>query len=129
MRWLIEEQRQDTLNLNVFASRSYIVEAVALDESQRFGEEESEDLNDILSIGVLEVTPAAKKNGWLLRIRVEDRISPRLPEDEDASEDEEELDLEAFEKEFVTPERGAVNVVLQADDRQAKARFTRYTAF
>jgi hypothetical protein len=125
VRWLIDEQRRGTLDLNVFASRSYMVEAVAQDESQRLGEEESEDLNDILSVGVLEVTPAGQKNGWLLRIRVEDRIGPRLPEDKDAPEDEEALDLETFEAEFITPERGAADIVLHAEDHHAKARFTR----
>lgn len=126
VRWLIDEQRQGTLRLNIFPSRSYEVEPLSQSELQKLGEDESEDLNDILVIGVLEVTPPAEKGGWLLRIRVEDRVGPRLPEDEDTPEDEEELDLETFETEFIAPERGAVDVVLHAEDRHAKARFTRF---
>lgn len=125
VHWLIAEQQQGTLHLNVFASRSYEVEPVGRGELQQFGEEESEELSDILAIGLLEVIPQADKNGWLLRIRVEDRIGQRMPEDEAVPEDEEELDLPTFEAEFMTPERGAVDIVLQAEDGYAKARFAR----
>ena len=104
VRWLIEEQRRGTLQLNVTATRSYVVEALEKADLDQIGEE-GEDLNDILAIGTLEVSPPAAKNGWVLRIRVEDRIGPRLPEDEDAPEGEEELDLQTFEADFIVPER------------------------
>jgi len=124
VRWLIEEQRRGTLQLNVLATRSYVVEGLEEQESQRLGEED-EDLNDVLAVGLLEIRPPAAKDGWVLRIRVEDRIGPRLPEDEDAPEGEEEIDLATFEAEFFQPERGTAEVLLDAEDAQAKARFTR----
>ncbi|MGO9171340.1 MAG: hypothetical protein ACLP7P_05170 [Rhodomicrobium sp.] len=124
VRWLVEEQRRGTLQLNALATRSYVVEGLEEQESQRLGEED-EDLNDVLAIGLLEIRPPAAKDGWVLRVRVEDRIGPRLPEDEDAPEGEEEIDLATFEAEFFQPERGTAEVLLDAEDAQAKARFTR----
>jgi hypothetical protein len=124
VRWLVEEQRRGTLQLNVLGTRSYVVEGLEEQESQRLGEED-EGLSDVLAIGLLEIRPPAPKDGWVLRVRVEDRIGPRLPEDEDAPEGEEEIDLATFEAEFFQPERGTAEVLLDAEDAQAKARFTR----
>jgi len=125
VRWLIEEQRRGTLQLKVTATCSYAVEAFEKADLEQIGEE-VEDLNDILAIGTLEVSPPAPKNGWVLRIRVEDRIGPRLPEDEDAPEGEEELDLQTFEADFIVPERGTAEVSLEAEDAHAKASFTKF---
>ncbi|MGA9549907.1 MAG: hypothetical protein WBS14_19880, partial [Rhodomicrobium sp.] len=72
------------------------------------------------------VRPPVPKNGWVLRIRVEDRIGPRAPEDEDAPEGEEELDLQTFEADFIVPERGTAEVSLEAEDAHAKASFTKF---
>ena len=124
VRWLIDEQRRGTLDLNVFATRSYVVEALSEGEAQRLGDEEAEDLSDILAVGVLEVHPPALHGGWLLRLRVEDRIGPRSPEDDELSL-EEEIDLETFEAEFIRPERGEAEVLLEVEHAQGKARFTR----
>lgn len=124
VRWLIEEQKRGALGLDVLATRSYVLEDLDKGEWQRMGTGENEAVNDILAVGALEVRPRGQKNGWVLRVRVEDRIGPRLPEDEDAPEDEEEIDLETFQAEFIKPERGTVEVLLDAEDAAAKARFT-----
>ena len=76
-------------------------------------------------IGVLEVTPSSRSDGWVLRIRVEDRLGPRLPEDEDAPEGEEDIDLATFEAEFIVPERGTAEVSLDAEDAHARSKFNR----
>ncbi len=81
-------------------------------------------LSDVLAVGVLEIRPPAARDGWALRIRVEDRLGPRLPEDEDAPGEEEEIDLATFETEFIQPERGTPEVLLDAEDAHAKARFS-----
>jgi hypothetical protein len=123
VRWLIDERRRGASHLNVFATRSYAVEALDENERQHLDTEDEGDLDDILAVGTLEVHPAADRNGWVLRVRVEDRLGPRLPEDEGAPEDEEEIDLEAFEAEFIRPQRGTVDVSLDAEDEAARARF------
>ena len=124
VRWLIDEEQRGTLQLRVTATRSYAVEALEKADLDQIGEE-VEDLNDILAIGTLEVRPPVSKNGWMLRIRVEDRIGPRVPEDEDAPEEEEEIDLQTFEADFILPERGTADISLEAEDAHAKASFTR----
>jgi len=124
VRWLIEEQRRGTLHLNIAATRSYVVEALEDAELQQLGED-AEDISDGLAIGVLEIGPPAAGDGWLLRIRVEDRLGPRLPEDGDAPEEEEDIDLATFEAEFILPDRGTAEVLLDAEDAHAKAKFSR----
>ena len=123
VRWLIEEQRRGTLGLNAVATRSYVSEDLDNSESQQLSED-AEDLSDVLAVGVLEIRPPAARDGWALRIRVEDRLGPRLPEDEDAHGEEEEIDLATFETEFIQPERGTPEVLLDAEDAHAKARFS-----
>ena len=59
-------------------------------------------------------------DGWVLRLRVEDRLCSRLPEDEDAPEGEEDIDLATFEAEFIVLERGTAEVSLDAEDAHAK---------
>src|SRR5271165_1210538 len=86
--WLIEEQRRGSLDLDVAANRSYAPEALDSAEAQRLGEE-ADDVSDVFAIGELEVRPRHTTDGWLLRIRVEDRLGSRLPEDEDAPPEEE----------------------------------------
>ena len=124
VRWLIDEQRRGALELDVAATRSYVVEEFERADLTQIGEDAA-DLNDVLAIGALEVRPRDGKNGWVLRIRVEDRFGPRLPEDEDAPDGEEEIDLQTFEADFIAPERGEAEVLLEAENAQARANFTR----
>ena len=124
LRWLIEEQRRGTLQLTVTATRSYVVEAFERADLAQMGEDAA-DLNDVLAVGALEVRPGNGKNGWVLRIRVEDRIGLRLPEDEDAPDGEEEIDLQTFEADFIKPDPDAAEVLLEAENAHGKASFTR----
>lgn len=124
VRWLLEEQRRGTLRFNVLATRAYVAEPLETAEQQRLGEDDGE-LSDVVAVGTLEVTPPLRGDGWVLRIRVEDRLGPRLPEDEDAPQEEEEIDLAAFEAEFILPDRGVAEVVLDYENAQAKTRFNR----
>lgn len=125
VRWLLDEERRGTKRFTVVATRSYLVEPLTEAERQGLGEEEAEDLSDVLAIGVLEVRQQADA-GWVLRLRVEDRIGPRSPvEEEEFAEEEEQIELEAFEAEFIRPERGIADVSLEVRDAQAEGRFTR----
>ncbi len=122
--WLLEEKRRGTLGLKTIATRSYIPEGVTNLGSQNVSEDAG-DLSDVLAVGELEVAPPAARDGWTLRIRVEDRLGPRLPEDGDAPEAEQEIDLATFAADFILPERGIAEVELDAADARAKASFTR----
>ena len=124
VRWLIDEQRRGTLQVNVAATRSYVVEAFERADLAQMGEDAA-DLNDVLAIATLEVRSAGGKNSWVLRIRVEDRVGPRLPEDEDAPDGEEGIDLQTFEADFIKPDPDAAEVTLEAENAHAKANFTK----
>jgi hypothetical protein len=124
VRWLLDEQRRGTLQFDVTATRSYVVEAFEKPDLAQMGEDAA-DLNDVLAVATLDVRPANGKSGWVLRIRVEDRIGPRLPEDEDAPDGEEEIDLQTFEADFIKPDPDAAEVSLEAENGHAKASFTR----
>lgn len=123
VRWLIEERLKTRHNLAVRATRWYTPEPVAGVAGADADELESGDLSEITAIGLLEVTPAPEANGWVLRVRVEDPLGSRLPDDEPASEGEEEIDLDAFFTDFIAPERGAAFVSLEAESSIVRARF------
>lgn len=60
-----------------------------------------------------------------MRIRVEDDIGPRLPEDEPVPDGEEEIDLSTFYQEFIETGRGVAEVSLEAESPAAKGEATR----
>lgn len=124
VRWLIEERRRGTLNLNVAATRSYVAEDFEDADFARISDADVTDLNDVLAVGLLEVRPQNGESGWVLKIRIVDRVGPRLPEDEDAPEGEEDIDLETFQADFIAPDPNAAEVFLEAENEEAQARFT-----
>ena len=82
-------------------------------------------MSEISEVGLLEVMPRQKPHIWTLRVRVEDDIGPRLPEDEPVPETEEELDLPTFYEEFIKADRGLAEVSVEVDSPAAKASFNR----
>jgi hypothetical protein len=123
VRWLLTEQRAGRLRLEIRATQSYVSRPLDQSENIGLGEDESSDLDEVVAIGVVEVSPPAPNNGWLLRIRMEDPLGPRLPEDEPAPEGEEEIDLETFKAEFVAPGRATEDVSLITETPEAAMHF------
>lgn len=123
--WLMVEGRLHAFDLLVSATRSFEPGELTGGASQRLGEEEREEVSEISEIGLLEVMPRQKFHIWTLRVRVEDDIGPRLPEDEPAPEAEEELDLPTFYEEFIKADRGVAEVSVELDSPAAKASFNR----
>lgn len=123
VRWLMDDTRADGPALSVVASRTYQRETIANARQARLGENETADLSEVTVIGVLEVTPAPPHDGWLLRIRVEDPVGPRLTGDEPSAVEDEEIDLATFYEQFLDPESGAAFVSLEAGDDAARERF------
>lgn len=125
VRWLMVEGRLHAFDLLVSATRSFGTGELTGGASRRLGDEEREEVSEISEVGVLEVMPRQKPHIWTLRIRVEDDIGPRLPEDEPVPETEEELDLPTFYEEFIKANRGVAEVSLDAESPAAKAQATR----
>lgn len=125
VRWLMVEGRLHAFDLLVNATRSFEPGELTGGVSRRLGEEEREEVSEIAEVGLLEVMPRQKPHIWTLRVRVEDDIGPRLPEDEPVPDTEEELDLPTFYEEFIKTDRGLAEVSVEVDSPAAKASFNR----
>lgn len=125
VHWLLDEERVHAFDLSVRASRSYQPAELRGGKSQRLSEEDRTELSDIVEVGLLEVTPGQRSSLWTMRVRIEDDIGSRLPEDEAAPEGEEEIDLIAFNEEFIQADRGATDVSVEVASPAAKASFER----
>jgi len=122
VHWLKDEFRAGSeRTVDVRATREYVSEPVAnLDEA---GLSEDTDVSSMTTVGVLEVTPSGDGARWLLQARVEDVVGPHVPEDESVPDIPEEIDLEAFDREFVAPDRGTAYVTLYAETPKTKKAF------
>jgi hypothetical protein len=123
VRWLLEEQRSGYLPVEVRANRQYVIEPLERPEDVRLDKEDDADLGDVLAVGILEVFPPPGRNGWVLSIRMEDPLGPRMPDDESVPEGEEEIDLETFEADFISSGRATEDMTLDAETAEARAHF------
>jgi hypothetical protein len=125
VRWLLDEDRRDAFGLLVNAMRSYRTGELTSAERGSLDDGEAEGLSETSEVGVLEVRPRHEPHRWVLRIRVEDDIGPRIPEDEPVSEEEEEIDLGAFYEEFIKGNRGTAEATAEVDSAADKASVDR----
>ena len=112
--------------LEISANRTYITESIADDAADVCKDDE---VSLIATIGILEITPKESFNDkWLLRIRVEDILGSHLPEQGSVPNAPEEMTLEAFETEFILPDRGATFVTLEAETQAIRDAFDAFLA-
>lgn len=125
VRWLMDEERGGNRELQISASRTYLCEEIPTPQERGLGDEEREDLTEVTTVGILEVAPPHKAEGWLLRVRIEDAIGQRLPDDISASDEPEEIDLEKFWETFIVPQHGTAFVAVDTETVEAWASFQR----
>jgi hypothetical protein len=125
VRWLLVEDRRDAFDLLVNAARSYRTGELSSEERGSLDDGEEEGLSESCQVGILEVRPRHEPHRWVLRIRVEDDIGPRVPEDEPVPEEEEEIDLGAFYEEFIKGNRGTAEATAEVDSTADKASIDR----
>ncbi len=125
VRWLVEEQRAGAFDLLVTATRSYERTELSASEAGSIGEAEREEISEINEVGLLEVLPRKGPSRFALRVRVVDDIGPRMPDDEPVPAEDEEIDLETFNEEFIAADRGLVEVSAEAHDRAGRAELAR----
>lgn len=112
--------------LEISASRTFFAEPIAPAAADISKDDE---VSLIASIGILEITPKESFNGkWLLRMRVEDTLGSHLPEHGPVPDVPEEMTLEAFETEFILPDRGATFVTLEAETQEIRDAFDAFLA-
>lgn len=122
VEWLRDDLKSAARpRFEISASRSFVSEPV-VDMAAALSDEE--EVAAMAAIGVLEVTPAPATGGrWMLRLRVEDVVGPHLPDDGSVPDEPEELTLDAFEADFVLPDRGTAFVTLETASNQDRRRF------
>lgn len=123
VRWLMDEARAGQHRLQINASRQYLPEEIPTLEQNRLGDVESEDISEITAVGVLEVAPLHMADGWQLRVRIEDVLGRRLPEDGSASDQPEEIDLATFQEAFIVPDRSTAFVSVDTETDEAWSSF------
>jgi hypothetical protein len=124
VRWIIAEHRITPSSLKIVARRTTEVREIPKRKELHLGDEEREDLSEVATVASLEIAPARPSDGWLMTIVVEDEIGPRGPGRGAKVEDDQQIDLETFNSQFIRPERGTATVVAQADDAAAEARIS-----
>jgi len=126
VHWLIGALSAGPLKNAMRATREYVArEDFDLDRAGLSG---SDDIDAVVAVGTLEVEAAPPAGGWTLKVRIEDSLGDRLPEDEPAQDEPEDIDLEEFWVEFIAPGRGIALAELEADSSAARARFERFVA-
>jgi hypothetical protein len=128
VHWVIAERRLPPSSLKVVARRTNEVREIPARADLHLGDEEREDLSEVVTVATLEITPSHPSEGWRMTITVEDEIGPRGPGRGGMVEDEHAIDLETFNSLFIRPERGIATVVAQADDAAAEARLSNLLA-
>lgn len=122
VRWLLEAHGAQEERLSVRATRQYRAQGLSPSLSPGLDDEDAEDLAVHRAVGLLEVRPPPDRDGWALSVRVEDVVSPGLPDDEPVPEGEEEIDLATFQAEFVKPDGAAAEVSAEVTDMAARRR-------
>lgn len=125
VRWLLDEDRQHAFDILVNATRSYRPGELRGGLSGSLDDAERDELSEICEVGHLEIRPRREPHRWALRVRIEDDIGSRLPDDEPVPEGEEEIDLAAFYEEFVASDRGVADVSVEAENAAAKANLNK----
>lgn len=124
VRWLKDDAAAGRRRkLDIRATREYATEPVANADEAGLGEDD--EAAALAAIGLLEVRPRDVGHDWVLRVRVEDVVGPHLPDDESVPEDAEEIDLDAFQSDFILPDRGMVEVSVRVETAAAKRAFDR----
>jgi hypothetical protein len=124
VRWIIAEHRIEPSSLKIVARRTAEERQIPARADLHLGDEEREDLSEIATVATLEIAPAHPSDGWLMTVTVEDEVGPRGPGRGTIVEDDEQIDLEAFNSLFIRPERGIATAVAQANDAAAESRLS-----
>ena len=122
--WVRDDAARRTPRLLVGASKEYRVDTDF--DRQEAGIGDDEDVALVTTVGTLTVTPLRGRRGWVLRVRSEDNIGLRSTPEEGDAEDDDDLPIDAFVEQFLTPARPDVDVTVVAEDADAWRRFQRW---
>ncbi len=125
LNWVRADAERTAPQLWVRASKTYSAETDF--DREMYGVGEGDDVALVCVEGLLEISPQGPADGWTLQFRAEDVVG-LVPggSEEDIYEDEDDMPIEAFEEQFLIPEKGEVEIVVLAEDAGAWARFQRW---
>jgi hypothetical protein len=121
--WIMRAVKEGATNLDIAAWREFTVDDSFKPEA---GGYEETDVSEVTAVGTLEVKPQHPPDSWLLRVRVEDELGDRVPEDESVPEEPEDMDLDAFWHEFIEPKLAMTSVVVEAAGPAEKDAFDQF---
>lgn len=125
VRWIIAEHRAAPSKFKIAARRATETHELPTRKELRLGDEERDDLSETATVATLEIASSRPTDGWLLTVKVEDEIGPRMADETTMGEEEQEIDIGAFYNDFIRPGRGNANAIAEVDGAAAKARLTR----
>jgi hypothetical protein len=109
VRWLRDEQHAGSSAVRVACTRRTEANRPPADKELHLGDEERENLSEIVTIATLEVHPARPTESWRLAITVEDEVGPGQLSDAG----ELALDLDSFYGIFIRSDRGIASVTAE----------------
>jgi hypothetical protein len=125
VRWIIAEHQVAPSKFKVVARRHLETRELPARKELRLGDEERADVSETATVVTLQIAPAHPNDGWLLTVVVEDEIGSPGSDEDETTEEEQDVDVDAFYEEFMLPGRGNANVFAEAEGPAGKARLTR----
>jgi len=130
VHWLKDELKAVTPRVRYRVTRDFAAdEDPDLEpEFEAAGIDPDDDASSLMTVGLLEITPADPAGGWQLNVRVEDVVGSHVPEDDSVAGFPEEIDLDDFQAQFANSDSNTQTVSLRADTEDAKKSFDRLFA-
>ncbi len=126
VRWIKEDASRKTPRMLVRASKEYTLESDF--DREEFGIGEDTDVEVVSVHGLLEVQSRTGRKDWTLQLKVDDMLGLHPSGEAEAYEDEDDLDVAAFDEQFLSRGLGEVQFGVAAETPAAKSRFDRWLA-
>lgn len=123
VRWLLAEQATGTLPVWINALQHSEIREIDTQQDIRLSDEERDGLSEAATVAMLEIVPRRASEGWRLTIVVEDEAGPRMVGA--GSGEERPIDLGAFHRRYLRPDRGTVSLTAEVEDSDGKAHLDR----
>lgn len=122
VRWVRREIRADHIHVNFYenAWKEYSFEE---DYDPKINQDDLKENRNLVSVeAILDIEPLVEQNYWILQLKVTNQIGLR-PAHDDRDYESGTMTLDAFEKEFLVPDRVNAVITLFTETQEAKDHF------
>ncbi len=119
VRWLLLERQRRGSGLDVDAWRFNRERPVEPDITDRFGDEECEDLRDERTVARLEISPSHPRDGWRVVVSVEADLEATDPDGAAEDGEREPIDLDTFFLDYIRPRHAIASVAAEVESPAA----------